>query len=78
MSDVTPIANEMGEVTQAQLRVLHALAQGYKYSAAAQSLGISCRTVEQHVQAARKVSKQTSLFQLGMWYQRHYPDGDVR
>lgn len=78
MADVISIAaNERGELTQAQLRVLHALAHGYKHAAAAHYLGISCRTVEQHVQQLRKVCKHKNLFQLGMWYQQHYPNGET-
>ncbi len=72
----TPIAtNERGELTPAQERVLHALARAEKFSAVAESLGISCRTVEQHVQQLKQVSKHKSLFQLGMWYQQRYPNG---
>lgn len=77
MADVIPIAaNERGELTEAQLRVLHALAMGHKHSSAAHYLGISARTVEQHVQQLRKVCKHKNLFQLGMWYQKRYPNGE--
>lgn len=77
MPDITPIAtNARGELTPAQERVLHALAHGDKFTAIAQSLSISPRTVEQHVQQMKKLTKHRSLFQLGMWYQRRFPNGE--
>lgn len=76
MVDTAPNAtNARGELTPAQERTLHALARGLKYSAAADYLGVSPRTVEQHVQAIARVSKHRNLFQLGMWYLRRYPNG---
>jgi DNA-binding CsgD family transcriptional regulator len=76
MVDVGPIAaNLRGELTEAQARTLHQLALGQKYSAAAQSLGLSQRTIEQHVQQMRIVTRHKNSFQLGMWYQRHFPNG---
>lgn len=77
MTDAAPIAaNERGEITPSQARVLHALARGGKYSVVAESLSISPRTVEQCVQQLRIVCKHKNLFQLGMWYQKRYPNGE--
>lgn len=75
VSIIPNVTNEHGELTPAQERVLHALARGHKFTAAAESLSISARTVEQHVQQVKKVSKHKNLFQLGMWYQQRYPNG---
>lgn len=78
MVDIQPNAtNQRGEITPAQERTLHALARGLKYAAAADYLGLSRRTVEQHVQAISTVTKHRNLFQLGMWYVRRYPNGDA-
>ena len=78
MASPTPIAaNLRGELTPAQVRVLHVLARGQKFQSAAETLGVSARTIEQHVQQLKTVTKHKNLFQLGMWYQYHYPNGEA-